>query len=71
MADPYFTLKDYASYVSVHAAMRREYQNPDLWWKKAVLNTACAGYFSSDRTIAEYNDRIWKLSPLKLDTFKR
>ena len=43
-----------------------DYRKRELWLRKAILNTANAGFFSSDRTIAEYNDKIWHLKPLNL-----
>ena len=61
MADPYFVLKDFDSYRCMQARIDRDYAHPGLWWKKAIVNIASAGYFSSDRTIAEYNEKIWKL----------
>lgn len=61
MADPYFVLADFASYRRVHEDINHQYQQPELWWKKAIINIGNAGYFSSDRTIEEYNQRIWKL----------
>ncbi len=66
MADPYFVLKDLPAYLQAQAALSRDYQNPDKWWKMAVVNTAQSGYFASDRTIAEYNEKIWHLGALKL-----
>ncbi|MGI6091364.1 MAG: glycogen/starch/alpha-glucan phosphorylase, partial [Saccharofermentanales bacterium] len=38
-----------------------DYQNKELWLKKAITNTAMSGFFSTDRTISEYNEKIWKL----------
>lgn len=61
MADPYFVLKDFASYRQAHEAINVQYQQPELWWKKAIINIGNAGHFSSDRTVEEYNQRIWKL----------
>ena len=61
MADPYFVLKDFSSYREAHRRINAEYQNHKSWWKKAVLNIASACKFSSDRTVLDYNDRIWKL----------
>lgn len=61
LADPYMVLRDFEAYVSIQQKVAREYTNADLWWKKAVLNTAAAGYFSSDRTILEYNEKVWHL----------
>ncbi len=69
MADPYLTLRDYASYAAAHTQVISDYQKPDLWWKQAIWNTACSGFFSSDRTIQTYNERVWNMEPLKLDTY--
>ena len=66
MADPYFVLKDLTSYITTQKQMMADYDNRDLWLKKAVLNTACSSLFTSDRTIEEYNRKIWHLKPLKL-----
>jgi len=61
MPDPYMVIRDFREYVEIQEKIYRDYNNPELWWRKAVLNTASAGYFSSDRTIQEYNKRIWHL----------
>jgi len=61
MADPYFVLKDFASYREAHEEVDKQYQDPKLWWKKAIINIGNAGFFSSDRSIMDYNERIWKL----------
>lgn len=61
MADPYFVLKDFESYREAHERINEQYQNPELWWKKAIINIGNGGFFSSDRTIEEYNQRIWRL----------
>ncbi len=60
-ADNYFVLKDFGSYSHAHTRVSADYQNRELWLKKAITNTAKSGYFSTDRTIKEYNDIIWKL----------
>ena len=44
--------------------LNADYLNRDKWLRMAITNTACSGVFSSDRTIAEYNDKIWHLRPL-------
>ena len=64
MADPYFVLKDFGSYSMAQRRVNADYTDKDKWLKMAVINTAMAGFFSSDRTIREYNDKIWHLSPL-------
>ena len=66
MADPYFVLKDLPSYVIAQKQLVQDYANRDLWLRKAVMNTACSGMFTSDRTISEYNRLIWHLKPLAL-----
>ncbi len=65
IADPYLCLRDFDSYRTIQAKISQDYANQALWSRKAALNTACSGYFSSDRTIGEYNDRIWKLKPIE------
>ena len=59
--DVYFTLKDFDSYAEAHKRINTAYADEKAWAKMAMLNTACAGKFSSDRTIEEYVDDIWKL----------
>ena len=61
--DPFLVLADYADYVRVQEAVNDAYAQPKHWAKMAILNTARMGYFSSDRTIQEYSNHIWKLSP--------
>ena len=65
MADEYLVLQDLYSYMQTHEHIVEDYLNPD-WWHKAAVNTAMAGIFSSDRTIAEYNDKVWHMKPLTL-----
>lgn len=59
--DPYYHFADFDMYVKAQAQVSRDYANKKLWWRKAIVNIANAGYFSSDRTIEEYNSRIWGL----------
>ncbi len=65
MADPYLVLKDFGSYSMAQRRLNDDYLDQEKWQRKAITNTACSGVFSSDRTIAEYNDRIWHLKALK------
>ncbi len=61
-ADPYLLLPDLESYIrTCHDANRVYRDHPDDWTRKAVINTAKAGFFSSDRTIEDYNREIWHL----------
>ncbi len=64
MADPYLVLKDFADYARAQALVDRDYRAGDQFVAKCVINTAKSGYFSSDRTIGEYNQAIWRLEPL-------
>ena len=59
MPDSYFVLKDFGSYSMANRRIMDDYQNRNKWLRMAVLNTAKSGYFSSDRTIREYNETIW------------
>ena len=62
--DPYFILKDFNSYVETHKKIEEAYRDASRWAKSAILNTACSGKFTSDRTIQEYVDDIWKLDKI-------
>lgn len=64
--DHYQLLADFESYVATQAKVDALYAKPDEWAKKAIYNVAGMGYFSSDRTIKEYADRIWYTEPVKL-----
>ncbi len=66
MADPYFVLQDLPAYNKTQLRMLKDYQNQTKWQTMAIKNVACSGYFSSDRTIAEYNSLIWHMKPLDL-----
>ena len=60
--DPWLTLADFRSFVDAQAMVSRAYQDRSLWTKMSILNTARSGFFSTDRTILEYNRDIWKLA---------
>lgn len=57
--DEYFVLRDFNSYVQAQKDLEELYKNKDLWNKISLKNTACSGFFSSDRTIEEYIKDIW------------
>jgi starch phosphorylase len=65
--DPYLVLADYEAYSAAHAKVDLAYRDPKRWAKMAIMNTARVGKFSSDRTIAEYNRDIWKLTPTAVE----
>ena len=57
--DEYFVLRDFYSYIEAQKSLQELYRNQDLWNKISLKNTACSGFFSSDRTIEEYINDIW------------
>ncbi len=66
-ADTYFILADFHSYAQAQREVEAAYKDEKRWAKMAMLNTACAGKFSSDRTIQEYVDDIWHLDRLEVE----
>ena len=65
-ADRYFILKDFASYANAQKRVEEAYRDTNRWAEMAMLQVACCGKFSSDRTIQEYVDDIWKLDKVVL-----
>jgi starch phosphorylase len=63
--DHYLLLADYASYVACQDQVSALFRDPEEWSRRAILNVAGMGRFSSDRTIREYAERIWHIAPLK------
>ena len=66
-ADVYFILKDFRAYADAQEKVEEAYRDKDRWAKMALLNTACCGKFSSDRTIEEYVEDIWKLEKITVE----
>lgn len=64
MADPYLVLKDFGSYQAAQTRLGNDYLDQKAWTRKEIINVAKSGIFSSDRTIKEYNDKIWHLKAL-------
>ena len=58
--DRFMALADFASYVDAQAAVEAAYADQELWSKKAILNVARTGFFSSDRSMRDYLSRIWR-----------
>jgi len=76
--DRYFHLADFPAYAETQAVIDSEYLDPEVWWRKAILNVARIGKFSSDRTVQEYAHDIWHIGqfekkgrPLKPDARKK
>ncbi|MCH5333162.1 MAG: glycogen/starch/alpha-glucan phosphorylase [Agathobacter sp.] len=67
VADRYFILADFRAYAHAQSKINAYYQNKSAWAKSAILNIAHVGKFSSDRTIQEYVDEIWKLDKLTVN----
>ena len=61
--DHYMHLADLRSYLEANQRLGELYTDPDAWTRKAILNVAASGKFSSDRTIAEYASEIWRAAP--------
>ena len=59
--DPFLVLADYDAYAAAQEKVSAAYQDVPEWTRKAILNTARVGKFSSDRTILEYAEKVWKL----------
>jgi starch phosphorylase len=60
-------LADLKSYLEADRKLVELYANPEDWTRKAILNVAGSGKFSSDRTIAEYASEIWNAKPCPID----
>ena len=65
-ADTYFILADFRSYAEAQKRVEEAYRDQQKWSKMAMLNTACSGKFTSDRTIEEYVRDIWHLEKVEV-----
>ncbi|MCD2493375.1 glycogen/starch/alpha-glucan phosphorylase [Lacrimispora sp. NSJ-141] len=66
-ADTYFNLKDFRSYAEAQKRVDQAYRDEKWWAKAAIMNVACSGKFTSDRTIQQYVDEIWHLDKVTVD----
>jgi starch phosphorylase len=66
-SDYYCLFADYQSYIDAQDEVSNLYLNQEEWTKKAILNVARVGKFSSDRSIKEYAEKIWKVEPVKIN----
>ena len=63
-SDHFKILADFQSYMDMSDRVDSIYQLPEIWNQMAILNTARMGFFSSDRTISEYAEKVWQVSPV-------
>lgn len=64
--DPWLVVADFRSFVDAQQQAAEAYSDQERWTRMSILNTACSGKFSTDRTMLEYNDEIWKLTPVEI-----
>ena len=65
--DYYQSFADFRSYMEAHAVVDEKYKDQKAWIDSVLQNIVNMSFFSSDRTIAEYAEKIWKIKPLKVD----
>ena len=65
IADPYMCLADFDAYLAAHKAMERDYEDRDKWNRMSLVNIAKSGVFSADRSIRDYANNIWHITPIK------
>ena len=61
--DYFMVVADFARYAAAQRAVDEVFRDPETWWRRAILNTAKVGWFSSDRTIRDYASEIWDALP--------
>ena len=66
-SDPFFVMADFEDYLNKQNIVSEAWNDKKKWNKMALLNIARSGYFSSDRSIREYCDSIWKVSPMPVE----
>jgi starch phosphorylase len=67
--DKYYHIADFASYVDTQRTIDGEYLQDNIWWRKAALNVARIGKFSSDRTVQEYARDIWQIGQYEVGSY--
>ncbi|MEV6846818.1 glycogen/starch/alpha-glucan phosphorylase [Actinoplanes sp. NPDC051411] len=64
--DEYLTLADYRAYIDCQDTVDTAWRDPGAWARMSILNTARSGFFSADRTVRDYLDRIWHVDPVRV-----
>ena len=67
-ADPWMTAADFRSFVDAQERAGEAYQDVERWTAMSIMNSASSGRFSTDRTMRDYNNDIWQLQPIKLNS---
>ena len=70
-ADPWMTAADFGSFVAAQRDVDAAYRNPARWTEMSIRNTAASGRFSTDRTMRDYNDDIWRLTPIDVGRVRK
>ncbi len=65
-SDPFLVLADLRSYLDAQARVSKLWQDPEAWAKASIVNVARMGFFSSDRSIRQYAERVWDVKPVKI-----
>lgn len=65
--DPYFVLKDFDSYAKAQEKINELYKDTKKWTHMSIVNVAKSGFFTTDRTMRQYNEDIWKVEPIVMD----
>ena len=66
-SDPFFVLGDFDAYQQAQQRIDGRWLDPTGWRRSSLMNTARSGFFSSDRSVQEYADRVWKVKPLPVE----
>jgi glycogen phosphorylase len=65
-ADPFLVLADFSAYADCQVRVDEAFKDVERWTRMSMLNTARVGWFSSDRSIREYCEKIWEVAPLRV-----
>jgi starch phosphorylase len=69
--DPWLTAADFRSYIDAQQQVDEAYADTERWTRMSIMNAATSGKFSTDRTMQNYNEEIWKLTPIAPDAMRK